>query len=86
MVEELGTPKQFPDEEVWKIAILDLRLMNLDRNGENILVKIVENSGGRRLTLVPIDHGACYLATWVSHPSTGFGSIGRSSKSRSPTT
>lgn len=29
----------FPLEEVHKIAILDLRILNCDRNEENILVK-----------------------------------------------
>ena len=30
----------FPIDEIHKIAILDLRLMNLDRNETNILVRI----------------------------------------------
>jgi len=29
----------FPRDEVHKIAILDLRILNLDRNEQNILVK-----------------------------------------------
>ncbi len=32
-------PSKFPDEEVRKIAILDLRILNCDRNEGNILVK-----------------------------------------------
>jgi hypothetical protein len=31
--------QQFPAKEVWKIAILDIRMFNLDRNEANILVK-----------------------------------------------
>lgn len=43
------------------MAILDLRLMNLDRNGENIMVRSVDDgTGGRRLQLIPIDHGSCF--------------------------
>ena len=46
--------------KVWKIALLDLRLMNLDRNGENILVRQIDDgAGGKRISLVPIDHGSC---------------------------
>jgi len=29
----------FPKDEIHKIAILDLRILNLDRNGGNILVQ-----------------------------------------------
>lgn len=43
----------FENEEVHKIGILDLRLMNLDRNSCNILVQ----KTGDKHTLVPIDHG-----------------------------
>lgn len=51
----------FSRDEVHKIAILDLRLLNLDRNEQNILVKykIDKKSGKRVKTLVPIDHGLC---------------------------
>ncbi len=45
----------FDADEIHKIAVLDLRIMNLDRNTENILVQRV-GSGYR---LVPIDHGLC---------------------------
>lgn len=31
---------QFPDEEVQKVAILDIRLMNSDRNCDNLLVRV----------------------------------------------
>lgn len=49
-------PKLFPDEEVRKIAILDLRILNCDRNEGNILVR--KEKGG--LHLIPIDHGLCF--------------------------
>jgi len=65
-VENFGSDK-FPTDEVHKIAILDLRLMNLDRNEQNILVntitKSVHKNGkvitGKTFKLTPIDHGLC---------------------------
>ena len=45
----------FHKDEVHKIAVLDLRILNLDRNACNILVQ----RQGRNLKLVPIDHGLC---------------------------
>lgn len=50
--EERGV-SQFPVHEVHKIALLDMRLGNCDRNGGNILVK----KAGNGWELVPIDHG-----------------------------
>jgi len=47
------SPSLIHKEEVHKIAVLDLRLLNIDRNACNILVQ-KSDSG---LTLVPIDHG-----------------------------
>lgn len=55
----------FHKDEVHKIAILDLRILNLDRNDTNILVKIkqkIEIKDGKKVkrpcySLVPIDHG-----------------------------
>jgi hypothetical protein len=50
---------------VHKIAILDIRILNLDRNEQNILVRDREKEDkktGRKIvvkTLVPIDHGLC---------------------------
>ena len=45
-----------PVEEVQKIAILDIRIMNADRNSANLLCRRrTDNS----LELVPIDHGFC---------------------------
>jgi hypothetical protein len=51
----------FHKDEIHKIAILDIRLMNLDRNECNILVqtKIDKKSGKRVKKLIPIDHGLC---------------------------
>lgn len=50
------SPSKIPAEEVHKIAILDIRIMNADRNSANLLIR-------RRLDdtieLVPIDHGYC---------------------------
>jgi len=43
----------FSVENVHNIGILDIRLLNLDRNGENILVV---DEGTQDLRLVPIDH------------------------------
>ena len=55
------SPDLFHKDEVHKIAILDLRVLNLDRNECNILVKtkINKKTGKRVKTLVPIDHGLC---------------------------
>ena len=59
VVGNLGA-KQFSVDEVHKIAILDLRILNCDRNECNILVlkKLV---GNKKVTsLVPIDHGLSF--------------------------
>jgi hypothetical protein len=53
--EDMGTAK-FDVEDVHKIAVLDMRLANTDRNGGNILVCRDENNN---MKLVPIDHGYC---------------------------
>lgn len=49
----------FSVDEIHKIAVLDLRLLNLDRNACNILVQnaIDEKTGQEFKKLVPIDHG-----------------------------
>jgi hypothetical protein len=47
----------FPLQEVHKIAVLDLRLGNSDRNGGNILVR--RNASRDEWELIPIDHGYC---------------------------
>lgn len=43
---------RFSTEDVHNIGILDLRLLNMDRNGENLLVQ----KEGDQFHLVPIDH------------------------------
>ena len=48
----------FSDFEVQKIALLDLRILNCDRNAANILVKHSTDSEGEYVyELIPIDHG-----------------------------
>jgi hypothetical protein len=56
------SPDLFHKDEVHKIAILDLRILNLDRNDSNILVQIKKDIKKNRnvKTLVPIDHGLCF--------------------------
>jgi hypothetical protein len=71
--EDIG-PSILSDFEVQKIALLDLRLLNCDRNSSNILIKkkdigeqhcAVNNIPGYggcsdAYTLIPIDHGLCF--------------------------
>ena len=54
-------PNKFPVKEVQKIAILDMRLLNTDRNDANILLQWRESEDGSRRVpyLIPIDHGYC---------------------------
>lgn len=54
--EDMG-PAQFPIQEVHKIAVLDIRLANTDRNGANILA--CKSGDASEWSLVPIDHGYC---------------------------
>jgi len=54
--EEMGI-SQFRKHEVHKIALLDIRLANTDRNGSNVLVR--RKQGEAEWSLVPIDHGYC---------------------------
>jgi hypothetical protein len=58
--EELGYGN-FSVAQVHKIAVLDLRLANADRNGSNILARRDENG---EWVLTPIDHGCCLPDTW----------------------
>jgi len=51
------SPSKISVDEVHKIAILDIRIMNADRNTANLLVKRRPEDGS--LELVPIDHGYC---------------------------
>jgi len=66
----------FSVEDAHRIAIMDIRLLNRDRNDENLLVK---KSPENRFELIPIDHG-CSLPdslevdwhdwAWLSWPQT----------------
>jgi hypothetical protein len=49
----------FSVDEVHKIAILDMRILNLDRNTGNILVQEVfdKKRNKKKKVLIPIDHG-----------------------------
>ena len=68
IIGDFGVRKFLP-EEIKKIALLDLRTLNCDRNDGNILVR------GKKL--IPIDHGLClpdtfeiyedYIA-WMNYP------------------
>jgi len=70
------SPSRFSVEDVHAVAILDLRLLNLDRNGENLLVCNTDDvpdpkrdrhsGGGGGVRLVPIDH------TYVLPPSLDY--------------
>eukprot|EP00475_Leptophrys_vorax_P033679 TRINITY_DN5334_c0_g5_i1.p1 TRINITY_DN5334_c0_g5~~TRINITY_DN5334_c0_g5_i1.p1 ORF type:complete len:618 (+),score=135.74 TRINITY_DN5334_c0_g5_i1:342-2195(+) len=55
MAGDLGA-QVFDVDQVHKIAILDIRLVNTDRNDANILVK---RNADKSLKLVPVDHGYC---------------------------
>ena len=46
--------------QVHKIAVLDIRLANTDRNGANILAR----RNGTGWSLIPIDHGYCLPSTF----------------------
>jgi Phosphatidylinositol 3- and 4-kinase len=50
------SPSMIGAEEVHKIAILDIRIMNADRNAANLLCRRREDDS---IELVPIDHGYC---------------------------
>lgn len=50
------SPSMISVDEVHKIAILDIRLMNADRNSANLLCK---RRSDNSFQLVPIDHGFC---------------------------
>ena len=51
------SPSKISKDEVHKIALLDIRLMNADRNAANLLCRIRPEDGS--IELVPIDHGFC---------------------------
>jgi len=46
----------FSVKDVHHIGILDIRLLNLDRNGENILLIKPDDTSNSEIRLVPIDH------------------------------
>mmetsp|Transcript_13216 Transcript_13216/g.21291 ORF Transcript_13216/g.21291 Transcript_13216/m.21291 type:complete len:767 (-) Transcript_13216:126-2426(-) len=50
------SPSKISVDEVHKIAILDIRLMNADRNSANLLCRRRKDNS---IELVPIDHGFC---------------------------
>lgn len=51
--EDIGASR-FPDDQVHRLAALDIRLCNTDRHSGNILVREL---GGQVAALIPIDHG-----------------------------
>lgn len=50
------SPSMISVDEVHKIAILDIRLMNADRNSANLLCRRRQDNS---FQLIPIDHGFC---------------------------
>mmetsp|Transcript_29285 Transcript_29285/g.70566 ORF Transcript_29285/g.70566 Transcript_29285/m.70566 type:complete len:802 (+) Transcript_29285:1047-3452(+) len=50
------SPSKISVDEVHKIAVLDIRLMNADRNSANLLCRRRRDN---TIELVPIDHGFC---------------------------
>lgn len=54
------SPSKISTDEVHKIAILDIRIMNADRNSANLLVRRRRDNS---LELVPIDHGFSLRST-----------------------
>ncbi|XP_065858995.1 phosphatidylinositol 4-kinase gamma 2-like [Euphorbia lathyris] len=59
--EEDEVPTGLSMEEVHKISVLDIRMVNLDRHGGNLLYKKKEDG---TLELIPIDHGYCFPKTF----------------------
>ncbi|KAE8717162.1 Phosphatidylinositol 4-kinase gamma 3 [Hibiscus syriacus] len=53
--EDMG-PGAFPVEEVHKITVFDIRMVNADRHAGNILIGKGDDD---RTVLIPIDHGYC---------------------------
>ncbi|TYZ58295.1 hypothetical protein PybrP1_003781 [[Pythium] brassicae (nom. inval.)] len=55
------SPSQFAVHQVHKIVLLDMRLLNTDRNDANILVRKKRSAatGQVEYELIPIDHGYC---------------------------
>ena len=70
-------PQLFPAREVQKIAILDMRLFNIDRNEANILVQrkyevLPPSQEGSRLPFSPPSVGPSHLHHHRSNFSSGF--------------
>ena len=70
-------PQLFPTREVQKIAILDMRLFNIDRNEANILVQrkyevLAPSLEGSRLPFSPPSVGPSHLHHHRSNFSSGF--------------
>lgn len=75
-------PGAFDKGDVQRIALLDLRLLNTDRHGGNILVRRVEcgkknhnnkNNSSRTVSkLVPIDHGMCLPDSTINYEELYF--------------
>lgn len=70
------SPSMVSVDEVHKIAILDIRLMNADRNSANLLCR---RRSDNTIQLVPIDHGFCLRSVadvswmdwcWLDWPQT----------------
>lgn len=53
------------NSEVHKIAILDMRIVNMDRHAANILVQNIKGVSPKsiRRRLIPIDHGMSISST-----------------------
>ncbi|GMJ05817.1 hypothetical protein like AT1G26270 [Hibiscus trionum] len=50
----------FPVDAIHRIGILDIRILNTDRHGGNLLVRKFGGVGGfGKVELIPIDHGLC---------------------------
>ncbi|CAJ1969230.1 unnamed protein product [Cylindrotheca closterium] len=54
------SPSMIRVDEVHKIALLDIRLLNADRNAANLLCR---RRSDNSLQLIPIDHGFCLRAS-----------------------
>jgi hypothetical protein len=65
--EDLGS-SQFSDFEVQKIALLDLRLLNCDRNAANMLVRLKNSDNGD----ARIADQSSFGADWTRSPSNSF--------------
>ncbi|XP_061363090.1 phosphatidylinositol 4-kinase gamma 7-like [Gastrolobium bilobum] len=55
----------FPVASVHRIGILDIRILNTDRHGGNLLVRKIDDGSGTfgQVELIPIDHGLCLPET-----------------------